>query len=180
MPGVSDLGERAAAGGLLLRSLTLTDVPALASLMARNREHIGRYMRAPSEVAGDLVRLLCSTLAAEQRGEVITVVVEADSTLAGLFTLVPMSTPVAGHEYIGWVGTEYVRRGAGQACLTWLCGLAQDQGIDVVHARIRSDNAPMNALARAAGFVPVEPIASMGNSDDATWWLLRRDAATDS
>ena len=178
MPGVSDLDERGAATGLVLRSLTLTDVPAMASLMARNREHIGRYMRAPSEVAGDLVRLLCSTLAAEQRGEVITVVVEVDSALAGLFTLVPMSTPVAGHEYIGWVGTKFVRRRAGQACLTRLCGLAQEQGIDVVHARIRSDNAPMNALARAAGFVPVEPIESMGNND-ATWWLLRRDAAAE-
>ena len=71
-----------------------------------------------------------------------------------------------------------MRRRAGQACLTRLCGLAQEQGIDVVHARIRSDNAPMNALARAAGFVPVEPIESMGNND-ATWWLLRRDAAAE-
>ena len=159
-----------------LRPLTLRDVPEMASVMARNREHIGRYMRSPSDVAGDLVKELCVLIASEDRGEVITVAVECDGQLSGLFSLVPLRGDLEGHEYIGWIATDTLRQGAGRAALSDLCRRAEESGIAVVQARIRSDNAPMNALAESQGFVPVKAISEVDEQGGYRWWLLRRDS----
>ena len=161
----------------VLRPLTLLDVPATAAAMARNRDHIGRYMRSPSEVAGDLVTQLCSLIASQDRGESLTVAIDSDGAIAGLFSLIPMAGPPEGHEFIGWVATQNLRRGAGQAALARLCDAAAERGIATVYARIRSDNDPMNALARAEGFVPIEVVTAMGEKNGIVWWLLRRDSA---
>ncbi|MGW7093676.1 GNAT family N-acetyltransferase [Streptomyces sp. NPDC054874] len=143
---------------VVFRPVAITDAPAFAAAVTRNRAHMRRWepVRPASfyTVEGQAVRLT-ALLADRDAGRAVPwALTDADDRVIGAFTLSGVEGGPYRNARLGyWVDAHHTGRGLATAAVGAVCDAARDRlGLHRVEAATITDNTPSQRVLAKAGF----------------------------